>query len=195
MPRVGRTGFLASGHWGGGLNALACAALLGDSVAADRRGFVVRVDDAEGLDFPPAMALLGAAEHRAAVQGRAASRRWTTAGRSVFTTGDEQVLVGRWGRFLEVVRAVTAGDLEGGVEDLLASVRPCSFDVATIGLLLLLAHGEADRTVFFSHSRWLAERRGSGELWLGRVAMMGRSPRRTPARTCSRGWGGVRPAR
>ena len=55
---------------------------------------------------------------------------------------------------------------EGAVEDSLASVRPWGFDVATIASPLLLVHGAADRMVPASHSRWLADRSGSAELWL-----------------------------
>ena len=157
---------LVMGHSGGGPRALACAALLGDRVAATAAVSSPAPYDAEGLDFLAGMAPAGVAEHRAAVQGRAALEALDDGLDVGFTTGDQQALGGRWAWFLEVVRAATAGDPEGAVEDSLASVRPWGFDVATIASPLLLVHGEADRMVPASHSRWLAERCGPAELWL-----------------------------
>ena len=162
---VGR--FLVLGHSGGGPRALACAALLGDRVRATAAVSSPAPYDAEGLDFLAGMAPAGVAEHRAAARGRAALEALDGDEPDIgFTPGDEEALGGRWAWFLEVVGAANDGSPEGGLADSLAAVRPWGFDVADVTGPLLLVHGDADRMVPPSHSRWLADRAPSAELWL-----------------------------
>lgn len=52
------------------------------------------------------------------------------------------------------------------IDDDLAYVSPSGFDLAAVRAPALLVHGTADRVVPSSHSRWLADRLGAGQLRL-----------------------------
>ena len=68
--------FAVIGHSGGGPHALACAALLPGRVLAVAKGSGLAPFGADGLDWFDGMTAAGAAENRAAAQGRAALRKY-----------------------------------------------------------------------------------------------------------------------
>jgi pimeloyl-ACP methyl ester carboxylesterase len=57
-----------------------------------------------------------------------------------------------------------ANGLRGMVDDDLAVVQPWGFDPAAIGAPILLAHGDEDRMVPFSHGEWLVRHCPTAEL-------------------------------
>ena len=147
------------GHSGGGPHALACAALLPDRVLGAVTISAPAPFDAEGLDWFAGMASAGVAQNQAAALGREALQAYSDEQDDFgFTPGDEEALAGRWAWFLDVVHPALATGRAGQIDDLLASVRPWGFDLATIRTSVLLLHGDADRVVPISHGRWLHAR-------------------------------------
>lgn len=166
---LGLSRFAVLGHSGGGPHALACAALLGDRVVAAVSGSGLAPYPADGLDWFAGINDGGTAELRAAVEGRAALEHVLTTGEydpSMFTPADHEALEGAWGWLGRIAQEAQQGGIGGMVDDDLAYVAPWGFDPATITAPTLLLHGDADRVVPPSHSRWLADRIPSAELWL-----------------------------
>jgi pimeloyl-ACP methyl ester carboxylesterase len=159
--------FTVMGHSGGGPHALACAALLPERVLA-----VVSVAgpapyDSEGLDFFAGMADAGVASLSAAAEGRESRERYEASGAADdfgFTPADEAALANEWSWLIEVVRAALAGGPGGMIDDDLAAVAPWGFDPNQVRAPVLLLHGDSDRVVPSSHSRWLADRLPAAEL-------------------------------
>ncbi len=161
--------FAVAGHSGGGPHALGCAALLPERVTAAVCFASLAPLGADGLDWYAGMAASGAAELRAAVAGAAALDELLAASEfdmEQFTPSDHAALAGTWaGLGASAARAMNAGPA-GMIDDDLAYVAPWGFDITPVSAPLLLVHGEADRIVPASHSRWLATQSPPAELWL-----------------------------
>ncbi len=166
------------GVWGvsgGGPHALACAALLPARVPAAASLAAVAPYDAPGLDWTEGMGEDNVVEFNATLAGREAITPYELAHRAAFAEATPDDLRTQWASLLTPVdAAVATADLaafllenvnealapgvDGWVDDDLAFVAPWGFDVADIGIPVLLLHGEHDRFVPPSHGRWLAER-------------------------------------
>lgn len=183
VDALGIERFAVLGHSGGAPHALACAALLGDRVVAAVSGSGLAPYPADGLDWFAGINPTGTAELRAAVAGRGALERELSAGQydpEMFTPTDHAALDGEWGWLGRIAGEAQKGGIGGMVDDDLAYVAPWGFDPAAITAPVLLLHGDADRVVPAAHSRWLAERIPSAELWLrpgdGHVSVLGAAP-------------------
>lgn len=170
---LGLERFVTWGISGGGPHALACAALLGDRVAAAATLAGAAPRDAAGLDFLAGMGEDNVVEFTAADRGRetleplvaamakemsgADSAAVVEAMRSVLSPVDEALLTGEIGHFLtanmaEAVRSGTAG----WVDDDLAFVKDWGFRLTEIEVPVLLWQGRQDLMVPFAHGEWLA---------------------------------------
>ena len=162
---VGR--FTVLGASGGGPHALACAALLGERVLAAACLASLAPYDADGLDWFAGMAASGVAELRAAVQGRAVLADYLATAEfdpEVFTPADHAALADDWSWLGGSAERAMSGGLGGMVDDDVAVTRPWGFDPGTATAPILLVHGDEDRMVPFSHSRWLARHCPTAEL-------------------------------
>lgn len=160
---VGR--FATLGHSGGGPHALACAALLGDRVAAVASLSAPAPYTGEDAWFA-GMASDGAL--RAATRGRAERARYAEVDEfdpATFTERDWAALAGAWGALGEDAgRAAEAGP-DGLVDDDVALVTPWGFEPVAITAPVLLVHGDRDRMVPASHAALLAAAIPHAELW------------------------------
>lgn len=162
--------FAVMGHSGGGPHALACAALLPDRVMAAVNGSGLAPFDSEGLDWFARMHPAGEAELRAAVEGRSELQSHLESADfdpEQFSPSDHQSLAGEWAWLGEIAAHGLDSGWDGMLDDDLAYVSPWGFDPQGIGAPVLLLHGDEDRIVPSDHSRWLAGRIASSELWLG----------------------------
>jgi pimeloyl-ACP methyl ester carboxylesterase len=161
--------FAVMGHSGGGPHALACAALLPERVLGVVSGSALAPFDAEGLDWFAGMAPAGAAELRAATEGRAALELILSTSEfdpEQFTPADHAALGGDWSWLISVVEPALASGIGPMVDDELAYVAPWGFDPEQVSAPVLVLHGEQDRMVPCSHGKWLARRCPASELWL-----------------------------
>ena len=161
--------FAVMGHSGGGPHALACAALLPDRVLGVVSGSALAPFDAEGLDWFAGMAPAGAAELRAATEGRAALELILSTSEfdpEQFTPADHAALAGDWSWLISVVEPALAGGIGPMVDDDLAYVAPWGFDPEQVSGPVLVLHGDQDRMVPSSHGEWLAGHCPASELWL-----------------------------
>jgi pimeloyl-ACP methyl ester carboxylesterase len=172
--------FAVVGHSGGASHALTCAALLPERVLGALCVAALAPLGAAGLNWFAGTAPAGEADLRSAVTGRETLARHlatTEFDPDLFTTADHAALGGPWGWLGKVAEAAMAGGLEGAIEDDLAYVAPWRFAPEGVGAPLLLLHGERDRVVPSTHSRWLAERCPAAELWLrledGHLSVLG----------------------
>jgi pimeloyl-ACP methyl ester carboxylesterase len=159
--------FAVLGHSGGGPRVLACAALAADRVLAAVAISSPAPVGAEGLARFAGMAPGIVAEQRAVLEGREALRALVAADdfeESAFTASDWAALRGPWAWFGPIVAAAMEHGPDAQVDDLLAAGRPWGFDLASIGMPVLLVHGAEDRMVPASHAAWLAERIPAAEL-------------------------------
>jgi pimeloyl-ACP methyl ester carboxylesterase len=164
---IGR--FAVMGHSGGAAHALACSALLRERVIGAVSVSGLAPFNAEGLDWYAGMWAGGAAELRAAAQGRTALADLLASSEfdpEMFTPADHAALAGTW-RWLGVIAGkAAAGGLGGMVDDDLAYVAPWGFDPERIRTPVLILQGGQDRIAPSSHGKWLARQIPSAELWL-----------------------------
>jgi pimeloyl-ACP methyl ester carboxylesterase len=175
--------FAVIGHSGGSPHALASAARLGDRVLAAVSMSGLAPFGAGGLDWFAGMCASGEGSLRAAAAGRPEKERYEGSdpnGDLEFTPADEAALQGEWSWVLDVVRPALAAGPAALIDDDLAYVAPWGFDPADITVPTLFVHGERDRVVPSSHSRWLAEHVPGAELRLeaddGHVSILTKSP-------------------
>lgn len=166
------------GVWGisgGGPHALACAALLGDRVAAAASLAAPAPYGADGLDWLDGMGEDNVEEFGAALAGREAlepilrrqaaaladgspadlRRAWET----LLTPVDADALTDELAGFLfGNLTACLAPGVEGWLEDDLAFTADWAFDLGAIAVPLQVWQGEHDRFVPPAHGRWLASR-------------------------------------
>jgi pimeloyl-ACP methyl ester carboxylesterase len=164
---IGR--FAVMGHSGGATHALACAALLPERVLAAVCASGLAPYHAEGLDWFAGMGAGGAAELRAAAEGRAALEEHlasTEFDPELFTPADHAALAGAWSWLITVVEQAMDGGPGGMVDDDLAYVAPWGFNPGQVRPPILFLHGGQDRMVPSSHGEWLARHTRSAELWL-----------------------------
>jgi pimeloyl-ACP methyl ester carboxylesterase len=162
------------GASGGGPHALACAALLGDRVAACATLASVAPSVDEDLDFMAGMGEDNTREFRAAFAGEEVLRALVDAYRgamldpandlsadadTLFSAGDVAVLQGPFGTYLsDSFRAGMAESGDGWIDDDLAFVRGWGFDPGTIAVPVQVWQGRQDKMVPFAHGAWLARR-------------------------------------
>jgi len=171
---LGLDRILTQGRSGGGPHALACAALLGDRVAAAATLASVAPYDADGLDFLAGMGEDNVEELAAAVEGAEALTPWleAVAPRLLEAEPDElaeglksllsppDVAVINDGLAAELI-AVTGEGIratrDGWLDDDLAFVKPWGFELDSISVPLQLWQGRQDLMVPAAHGEWLAE--------------------------------------
>jgi pimeloyl-ACP methyl ester carboxylesterase len=171
---LGLDRILTQGRSGGGPHALACAALLGDRVAAAATLASVAPYDADDLDFLAGMGEDNVEELGAAAAGAEALTPWleAVAPRLLEADPDElaeglksllsppDVAVINDGLAAELI-AVTGEGIraarDGWLDDDLAFVKPWGFDVGSIAVPVQLWQGRQDLMVPAAHGEWLAE--------------------------------------
>jgi pimeloyl-ACP methyl ester carboxylesterase len=172
---LGLDRILVQGRSGGGPHALACAALLGDRVAAAATLAAVAPHDADGLDFLAGMGEDNVEELGAAIEGAEALAPWLEAVaprllqadpgeladglKSLLSPPDVAVLNG--GLAVELINVTAEGiraTRDGWLDDDLAFVKPWGFDVESISVPLQLWQGTQDLMVPLAHGEWLAAR-------------------------------------
>jgi pimeloyl-ACP methyl ester carboxylesterase len=161
--------FAVMGHSGGGPHALACGALLPERVLGVVCVAGLAPFHAQELDWFAGMGAFGAAELRAAAEGRAALAEYlesTEFDPEQFTAADRAALAGEWSWLSAIAGQAMEGGLGGMLDDDLSYVAPWGFDARQIGGPLLLLQGGRDRIVPSSHARWLQRRASSAELWM-----------------------------
>jgi pimeloyl-ACP methyl ester carboxylesterase len=170
---LGLERILVDGVSGGGPHALACAAKLGDRVAAVGLYASLAPADALGLDFLAGMGDDNAEEWTAAAAGRdtLAPIIEAKAAEILSITVDDLAAALR-ANLSPVDAAAVTGELaeyflfsfclavevwrDGWIDDDLAFVRPWGFDIADVSVPVGLWHGEQDQAVPPAHGRWLA---------------------------------------
>jgi pimeloyl-ACP methyl ester carboxylesterase len=141
---------------------------------------------ADGLDWFAGMTATGAAEIRAAVEGREALEGYLASHEfdmEQFTPADEAALQGDWAWLARIAGLAMKGDGEVGggpdgyIDDQLGDVRPWGFEPGQVTVPALIFHGGQDRMVPSAHGAWLAARCPDAELWLrpddGHVSVLG----------------------
>jgi len=159
--------FAVVGYSGGGPHALASAALLPDQVVATVAFACVGPYGVEGLDYFDGMGV--EAELTAAVQGRAELEHELTTTEfdpSVFSPLDHAALREEWNWLNATSGKAFQQGLDGLLDDDLATVRPWGFELSAINGPVLMVHGDDDRMVPASHTRWLADHVRGAELRL-----------------------------
>jgi pimeloyl-ACP methyl ester carboxylesterase len=175
--------FAVVGHSGGANHALACAALLPGRVLAAVCVAASAPWPARGLDWFAGMAAYGAAQLRAAQQGRPALEDFlatTEFDPEYFTPADHAALTGPQSWLLAVVRRAMEAGPGPVVDDNLAYVSPWGFGPEQVRPPVLFVHGGQDRVIPSSHGEWLARRCLSAELWAqpedGHISVLNSAP-------------------
>ena len=171
---LGLDRILTQGRSGGGPHALACAARLGDRVAAAATLASVAPYDAEGLDFLAGMGEDNVEELGAAVEGAGTLAPLLEAFAPRLLEADPDELVEGLksllsppdvavvnGGLAEELIAVTGEGIratrEGWLDDDLAFVKPWGFELDSISVPLQVWQGRQDLMVPVAHGEWLAE--------------------------------------
>jgi pimeloyl-ACP methyl ester carboxylesterase len=179
---LGLNRLLVWGISGGGPHALACAALLPGLVAAMAVLGSIAPYLAEGLDYFAEMgddnvedfkaALKGGEAHKQAVEASASKLLGATpetlvqALHSLLCQADASVLTTDFADFvLHSVREGIGEKRDGVIDDDIAHILPWGFKLSQIQIPVLLMHGEQDRMVPVSHSKWLAGKIPKVETW------------------------------
>jgi pimeloyl-ACP methyl ester carboxylesterase len=142
--------FAVMGHSGCAPHALACGALLPERVLGVVSMAGLAPFGAEGLDWFAGMTPSGAAELRAAAEGRAALEDYlesTEFDPEMFTPADHAALSGAWSWLNSVVGPAMEAGPGGLIDDDLSYVAPWGFDPARVIVPVLLVHGGRDRVV------------------------------------------------
>jgi pimeloyl-ACP methyl ester carboxylesterase len=170
---LGLDRILTQGRSGGGPHALACAALLGDRVAAAATLASVAPYDAEGLDFLAGMGEDNVEEIGAAIEGAEAlgplleefAPRLLEADpdelveglKSLLSPPDVAVVDGGLAEELIAVTSEGIRTTRGGwLDDDLAFVKPWGFELDSISVPLQVWQGRQDLMVPLAHGEWLA---------------------------------------
>ena len=157
---------------GGGPHVLACAALLPDLVTAAASLASLAPFEAAGLDYFAGMGQDNVDDTRLYFADEAAARAKTEEDREGFLAAPLDDLASGMASLVSPVdAAVLSGELASfmasSMKDGLAPgsqgwwddycmVRPWGFELADIGVPVLLLHGEHDQFVPFGHGEWLA---------------------------------------
>jgi pimeloyl-ACP methyl ester carboxylesterase len=171
---LGLERFGVTGGSGGGPHALACAALLGDRVAAAATLCGVGPYGADGLDFLAGMGDDNVIEFEAALAGPeqlaplleelapqlldASAAELVEALRSLLSPPD--VAVVHDGLASELIAATGEGiraSRAGWLDDDLAFAKPWGFELGSISVPVQLWQGRQDLMVPAAHGEWLAE--------------------------------------
>jgi pimeloyl-ACP methyl ester carboxylesterase len=163
---LGLDRFAVMGASGGGPHALACAALLGGRVT----GAVCLATPApytEDFDWYAGMVDPGGL--RSAAAGRSARARYAETAEfdpKSFTGADWAVLEAEWASLgQDAMRAGGAGP-DGEIDDDVAFASPWGFELAEVGVPVLLAQGGEDGVIPPSHAYAVLEALPRAELWL-----------------------------
>jgi pimeloyl-ACP methyl ester carboxylesterase len=165
---------LTHGSSGGGPHALACAALLGDRVAAAATLCSVGPFDAADLDFLAGMGEDNVVELGAAVEGEGRLGPLLEQYSEGILAADPEELAGEIASILSppdvaVVNAGLATELLGSIregigssragwlDDDLAFVRSWGFELSSIAVPVVLWQGRQDLMVPAAHGEWLAD--------------------------------------
>jgi len=175
LDTLGVPWFVTVGWSGGGAHALACAALLGSRCRGGATLAGVGPYGEPGLDFLAGMGPENEAEFGAAFEGESCLRAWLEKHGAAFrhVTGaeiveafgglvpqiDRDVLAGGFADAMaaEMRRALAPG-FDGWVDDDMAFIRPWGFDLASIGVPVVVWQGDLDLMVPSAHGKWLAEK-------------------------------------
>jgi pimeloyl-ACP methyl ester carboxylesterase len=170
LDSLGADRFLTLGWSGGGPHALACAAQLPDRCRAAGSVAGVAPYEAFGDAWTDGMGASNVSEFGAAAAGRdqletllADVERSDAEAEDVLAQiGDllspvdvEAFAAGMGDYHLAGSRHGTRHGTDGWRDDDLAFVTPWGFDLADIGVPVVLWHGQQDRAVPFAHGRWL----------------------------------------
>ena len=172
---LGAERFAVWGHSGGGPHALACAALLGERLAACAALSGPAPYDVDGLDWTAGMgegnieefglALTGGAEHIANLEAARAEMLAGTpadveaALETLLSPVDRDALTGDLAvLFDESSKRALGSSVDGWFDDDHAFVTDWGFDLDAIDRPLRIYHGRQDRFVPASHGEWLARR-------------------------------------
>jgi pimeloyl-ACP methyl ester carboxylesterase len=180
VDMLGVDRFAVMGASGGGPHALACAALLPDRVI----GAVCLASPAPYTDsFDWYAGMVSPGGLRAAAAGRDARKRYAATevfDENSFTAADWAALSGTWVSLGRDAGQAGAAGPDGLIDDDVAFASPWGFEVAEIGVPVLLVQGGEDRVVPPSHADALMRTVPTAELWLrprdGHIAVLDACP-------------------
>ena len=178
LDHLGVREVYVAGHSGGGPHALACAALMPDSVLGTALIAGVAPWEAEGLDFLEGMGAenhdeFGAAlrsegelaDYLAPLRAEILAMSGPEVGamfRDLVDDVDRAALTGEYAQFVaDQMREGQRGSFAGWLDDDIAFTRPWGFDLDEIRGIVHVWQGAHDRMVPFAHGEWLVEHLGN----------------------------------